>query len=286
MPLSVFCVHLRAWADTTAAHLIPFPWCHDLIQGQCVLLHGLILLLHTLNVDQLSIDLFSEKRCKNICTPSETQGDTLMYRLVGGSTGSFSSSSCAWSLSAGAVKLQRALNCLSQTCCSKAFPSLPKFNWSLPWEKCGPGLWAAMCMLPGCTTESLFYSQGEDVQLHWNSRWWCKFQWCGLLADEYSSKANSGSGVRVTLWLSRLSTIWEIWIEKWKIAQSLAHAAVSLSPLFIFSPARAPFSSAPLHCACGCMLMAICQCLVRRGGVCPSLTQFFWSINLARKVKV
>lgn len=120
--------------------------------------------------------------------------------------------------------------------------------------------------------KAFFYSQGEDVQLHWNSRWWWKFQWCGLLADKYSSEANAGNGVRVTLWLSRLSTIWEIWIEKWKIAQSLAHAAVSLSPLFKFSPAGAPFSSFPLHCACGCTLMAICQCLVRRGGVCRSLS--------------
>lgn len=78
-------------------------------------------------MDQLSVDLFAEKRRKNICTPSATRRDTLMYRLGGGSAGSFSSR-CARSLSACAVQLQHALNCLSQTRCSKAFPSLPKFN--------------------------------------------------------------------------------------------------------------------------------------------------------------
>lgn len=147
--------------------------------------------------------------------------------------------------------------------------------------------WPLGCVCYEAAPQKAFlYSQGEDVQLHWNSGWWWKFQWCGLLADENSSEANAGSGVGVTLWLSRLSTISEIWIEKWKVAQSLAHAEVSLSLLFKFSPARAPFSSSPLRCARGCALMAICQCLMGRGGVCPSLTQLFWSINLAHKIKV
>lgn len=75
----------------------------------------------------LAADLCSEKRCYNICTPSEAQRDTLMYRLEGGSTGSFSSG-CARSPSACGGKLQHAPNCLPQTRCSKAFPSLPTFN--------------------------------------------------------------------------------------------------------------------------------------------------------------